>query len=38
MLTRKEFLKALFISVAGASYSIAQAQTAGNKSLIVYYS
>lgn len=38
MLTRKEFLKALLISALGAGYSIAHAQAAGNKSLIVYYS
>lgn len=37
MLTRKEFLKAMFITTATAFTSIARAQTAG-KVLVIYYS
>lgn len=37
MLTRKEFLKAMFITTATAFTSMARAQTAG-KTLVIYYS
>ena len=37
MLTRKEFLKAMFITTATAFTSMARAQTAG-KALVIYYS